>query len=129
RTGSALGGAGVALAAVGRERLGLLVEPGGRAVAAVPRLDVQPQRRPGRAGTPAADHLAVDQQRAGTSEHRPQRLAAGGVGDRQVAVVLSRPADEAYPELPGTFATAIEDRTGTPVGVEIEYHEKDWHRQ
>ncbi|KYH27370.1 hypothetical protein HAPAU_00360 [Halalkalicoccus paucihalophilus] len=54
------------------------------------------------------------------------RFADGDLsaGDRQVSVVLSRPADEAYPGLPTALAARIEERTGTAVVVEIEYRER-----
>ncbi|MCL7417112.1 MAG: DUF389 domain-containing protein [Halalkalicoccus sp.] len=54
------------------------------------------------------------------------RFADGDLsaGDRQVSVVLSRPADEAYPDLPTVLAARIEERTGTAVVVEIEYRER-----
>jgi uncharacterized hydrophobic protein (TIGR00271 family) len=54
------------------------------------------------------------------------RFADGDLstGDRQVSVVLSRPADEAYPGLPTALAARIEERTGTAVVVETEYRER-----
>ncbi|MDL5361567.1 DUF389 domain-containing protein [Halalkalicoccus sp. NIPERK01] len=54
------------------------------------------------------------------------RFADGDLsaGDRRVSVVVSRPADEAYPDLPAALAARIEERTGTAVAVEVEYREK-----
>ncbi|ADJ15852.1 TIGR00341 family protein [Halalkalicoccus jeotgali] len=53
------------------------------------------------------------------------RFADGDLssGDRRISVVLSRPADVAYPDLPTALAARIEERTGTAVAVEIEYRE------
>ena len=52
----------------------------------------------------------------------------GGVTDedRRVSIVVSRPADAAYPELPDRLAERITDRTDTAVSVEIEHVERAW---
>ena len=53
---------------------------------------------------------------------------AGLAGDdRRVSIVLHRPADRPYPDLPEAIADSIADRTGTNVVLEIEYVETSRH--
>ena len=59
---------------------------------------------------------------------RTEFTDAGLVGDdRRVSIVLHRPVDHQYPDLPGEVAGRIAERTGADVVVEIEYTETDRH--
>src|SRR3954471_22352826 len=92
--------------AVGREPFGFGEDRGpGRALDRRPRVDLDRQGRTGSAGAPGADHLAVDQDGAGTAQRAPQVLLLGPFGHQQVPVAQLQVgivrADEAHDGVAG----------------------------
>lgn len=55
-------------------------------------------------------------------------FTSGDVTDeeREIAVIVNRPADQDYPELADRLADQVTERTGIDSSIEIEYREKEW---
>lgn len=55
-------------------------------------------------------------------------FTSGDVTDeeREISVIINRPADEDYPELADRLADQVTERTGIDSSIEIEYREKEW---
>lgn len=55
-------------------------------------------------------------------------FTSGDVTDdeREVSVIINRPADETYPDLADRLADQVTEQTGTETSIEIEYQEKEW---